>query len=166
MPEYDSSVSSLPGKKEVGRLRKVRDSEADCWKGCHTVFLTRHSQLILLKPLKIVSCSSHEDVAALQFSSMFHRNLLLTPFRIRWTIPLSTEILYKPESLIQKPPVFSSIRISVLKLCGEKEDKDEEDEGWGARWPGRLFKHREMTRRLRWPATAPQLRVRTVQTVQ
>ncbi len=54
--------------------------------------------LQIFKPLKMVSCSSCDGVplkfkkkkrAGLQFISTDYLSLLLTPLRIRWTIPLS-----------------------------------------------------------------------------
>jgi hypothetical protein len=64
---------------------------------CRKVNFIRQSHLTNLKPLKMVLCSSwwcpfkiqKEKRAGLQFTSTDYLSLLLTPLRIRWTIPLT-----------------------------------------------------------------------------
>ncbi len=87
----------------ISRLRKVNlsvtESIADCWKERHSVTLTRQNHffylltsengflLILWRcPFKIKI--QKEKWPGLQFTRTDYLSLVLTPLRIRWTIPL------------------------------------------------------------------------------
>ncbi len=85
----------------IGRLRKVilsvTESKAECWKERSSVTLTRQSQLNSIKLLKMVFslllwwCPfkiQTEKRAGLQFTSTDYLSQILTPLRIRRTIPL------------------------------------------------------------------------------
>jgi hypothetical protein len=114
IPEYDYPLSPLPRKMAlrchnltnwlsgIDWLQKVivrvTESRADCWKERRSITLTRQSHLINLFaaengfmlllwwcPFKI----KKEKWPGLQFTRTDYLSLVLTPLRIRWTIPLS-----------------------------------------------------------------------------
>jgi hypothetical protein len=79
---YDGLTPPFSGNwlSGIDRLRKVNvsvtESITDCWKERRSVTLTKHSQLIIFKPLKMVLCSFCDGVP-LKFKRPISRPMLL-----------------------------------------------------------------------------------------